>query len=49
MKQRGVPVIPRVMLTAVVPIAPFLGEIYFIVGIFDVAFDLRKKMRGKSQ
>ncbi|MDR1885254.1 MAG: YybS family protein [Synergistaceae bacterium] len=47
--QRGVPRFLRITLAALTPLVPILGHMCMLVGIFDMGFDLRKRVRGKPQ
>jgi uncharacterized protein YybS (DUF2232 family) len=49
LEQRGVPRFLRIVLIALTPLISMLGHICMIIGIFDIGFDLRKRVRGKPQ
>jgi uncharacterized protein YybS (DUF2232 family) len=49
MEFRGFPRAVRVIMIIVTPFISILGDIFSILGIADMGFDLRKKTRGKSR
>jgi uncharacterized protein YybS (DUF2232 family) len=46
MARRGIPKLLSVMMIAVMPFVPFLSDIFAIVGVADMGFNLRERFRG---
>lgn len=49
MSLRGFSKFVRVAIIVITPLFTFLGDIFSIVGIVDLGFDLRKRLRGTSR
>ena len=45
MARRGIPKLFRIMTMTLVPFVPFLSDIFAIVGVADMGFDLRERFR----